>query len=62
MPKKVEAVLGDYRKDDYRAFRVWAESLDGTQVCLESVFASIKHPTESAHVLVIILQDCASLV
>ena len=25
-------MLGSYRKDDYRAFRVWAESLDGTQV------------------------------
>ena len=35
--KKEQAVLGDYKKEHHRAFRIWAESLDGTQVQLSTL-------------------------
>ena len=34
-------MLGGYSSEDYRAFRLWAESLDGVQVQLSNVLADL---------------------
>ena len=34
-------MLGGYSSEDYRAFRLWAESLDGVQVQLDNVPADL---------------------
>ena len=39
--KKEDSVLGGYSSKDYRAFRLWAESLAGVQVQPDNVLASL---------------------
>ena len=34
-------MLGGYSSEDYRTFRLWAESLDGVQVQLDNVLADL---------------------